>query len=42
MKNQIKTQAAVTGLKIKTSIKSGKLAANHNQTIRKSVKGATP
>jgi len=33
MKNQIKTQSAVTGLKINTSIKSGHLASNHNQAL---------
>ena len=41
MKNQIKTQTAATGLKIRTGIKSGKLASNHNQTAETGLKVRT-
>jgi hypothetical protein len=34
MKKQIKTKpAAKSGLKVRTNVRAGRLAANHNQTL---------
>ena len=41
MKNQIKTQAATTGLKVKTSVKAGGFSTNHNQTAMSGLKVRT-
>ena len=41
MKNQIKAQSAASGLKVRTSIKSGRLATNHNEAAKSGLKVRT-